>query len=76
MHIFLHALSLLAVAQCVTVMNINLSALQVRRPEQNSTQRRAVNNCKISGHALKQESRTQSVLYQRSSQLQKRKAAH
>jgi len=36
MHITLHALSLLVVVQCVTVMNINLSALQVRRAEQNT----------------------------------------
>jgi len=34
MHIILNALSLLVVVQCVTLMNI--SALQVRRPEQNT----------------------------------------
>jgi len=36
MHIILHVLSLLVVVQCVTIMNILLSALQVTRPEQNT----------------------------------------
>jgi len=38
MRVILHALSLLLVVQCVTVINI-LSEFQVRRPEQHSTQR-------------------------------------
>jgi len=63
----------------VTVIHINQSALQVRIPEQNT----AVNaeteqfiTAKISGNALKQGSRTDSVLRQRSLQLQKHKVAH
>jgi len=59
-------------------MNVNLSALQVRRAEQNT----ALNaktmqfiTAKISGNALKQGSRTHSVLRWGNSQLQKHQAA-
>jgi len=56
-----------------------LSALQVRRLEQNTALNATTKQFiigKISGNALKQGSRTHSVLRQRSSQLQKYKAAH
>jgi len=79
MHIFLHPLSLLVVAQCVTVMNINnyqRSRLGDRGKTALNAKTEQFITAKISGNALKQGSRTQSVLRQRSSQLQKRKAAH
>jgi len=79
MHNILHPLSLFVVVQCVTVMNINLSAIQVRRPEENTPALNAETEqfitAKISGHSLKQGSRTHLVLRQRSSQLQEYKAA-
>jgi len=56
-----------------------LSALQVRRPEQNTALNAKTEKfvtAKISGKALKQESITHSVLRQCSSQLQKYKAAY
>jgi len=77
MHIILHILSLLVV-QCITVIN-KLSALQVRRPEQNTALNANTEQfitAKISGNALKQGSTPHSVLRQRSSQLQKYQAAH
>jgi len=65
MHIILYALSLLVVAQCVTVMNIHYQRSQVRRPEQNTAlnaKTKQFINAKISGHPLKQETTTHSVL--------------
>ena len=65
MHIILYALSLLVVAQCVTVMNIHYQRSQVRRPEQNTAlnaKTKQFINAKISGNPLKQETRTHSVL--------------
>jgi len=53
--------------------------LQVRRPEQNTALNAKTEQfitAKISGNALKQGSRTDSVLRQSSSQLQNCKAAH
>jgi len=53
--------------------------LQVRRPEQNtalSAKTEQFITAKISGNALKQGSRTLSVLRQSSSQLQKYKVVH
>jgi len=66
--IILHALSLLVVVgyKCVTVMNINY---------QRSPKTEQFTTAKVSGNALKHGSRTHSVLRQRSSQLQKYKAA-
>jgi len=55
-----------------------LPALQVRRPEQNTTLNAKTEQfitVKMSGNALKQGSRTHSVLRQDSSQLQKHQAA-
>jgi len=80
MYIILHALSLLVVVQYVTVMNINYqpSKLEDRSETQHSTLRQSISSitAKISGNALKQGSRTHSILSQSSSQLQKYKAAH
>jgi len=50
MYIILHALCLLVVVQCVTVMNI--SALHVRRPKENTAlnaETEQFTNAKISG---------------------------
>jgi len=80
MHIILYPLSLLVVLQCVTVMNLTrITALQVRRPEQNTSFNAKIEQfitAKLSGNALKQGSRTHALLSQRSSQLQKYKDAH
>jgi len=79
MHIILHALVFLVVAQCVTVMNINHQRSKGRRPEQNTAfnaKTELFATVKICGNALKQGSRTYSALRQRSSQLQKYKVAH
>ena len=65
--------------QCVTVIHINLLALQVRRPEQNtalSAKTEQFITAKISGNSLKHGSRTYSVLRQSSSQLQKYNVVH
>ena len=77
MHNFLHALSLHVIVQCITVMNI-ISASSKEPGGKHSTQRygRAVHNCKIILQRVKQRSRTQSVLHQRISRLQKCKAVH
>jgi len=73
MHIMLQALSLLVVVQLVTVMNVNYQRSKLGS-EQNralSAKNRAIIiTAKISGNALKQGSRTHSVVRQRSSQLQ------
>jgi len=61
MHIILHALSLLVVVQYVTVMNLNVSALQVRRPKQNTALNATTEQfitTKISANTLKQGSKT------------------
>jgi len=58
MHIILHALSLIVV-QCATVVNI--SALQIRRPEQNTALNAKTEQfvtAKISGNAWKLGRRT------------------
>jgi len=71
MHIILHALCL--IVQCVT------EALQLKRLEQNialNAKTEQFITAKISSNALKQGSRTHSVLCLRSSQLQKYRAAH
>jgi len=78
LHIVLHALSLLVVVQCVTAMNIIISAFQVSRPVQHIALNAKTEQCitaKISGKALKQWSKTNSTLRQDSSQLQKHQAA-
>ena len=78
MHIIPHALSLLVVVKCVTVMNMQ-SALQVKRPEQNTALNAKTEQfitAKLSRNTLKQGTRIHSVLRQRSLQLQKYKAAH
>ena len=65
--------------QCVIVIHINYSTLHVRRQGQNTALNADTERfitAKISGNALKQGSRTHSVLRQSSSQLQKYKAAH
>jgi len=61
----------LVVVQCATVTNI--SALHVRRLEQNTAFNAKTEQfiiAKISGNALKQGNKTNSVLHQRSLQLQ------
>ena len=75
-HAYYSTRTLLVVHICVTVMNI--SVLQVRRPEQKTALNAKTEQfipAKTSGNAFKQGSRTHSVLCQRSSQLQKYKAA-
>ena len=67
--------------RCCTMCHCNeyqLSVLQVRRRNQNTFNAKTEQfiTAKISGNALKQGSRTQSVLRPRISQLQKRKAEH
>jgi len=56
MHIFLHALSLHVIVQCITVMNIiSGSALQVRRLEESTTLNAKTEQCisaKLSGNEL------------------------
>jgi len=67
---------------CCTIYHCNernLSALQVRKPEQNAALKAITEQfttAKISGHASKHGSRTHSALRQRSSELQKYVAAH
>jgi len=75
MHIILHALALFVVVQCVTVMKINyqISKLGDRSKTQHLTLEQLI-TAKISGNALKQESRTHSRLRQCSLQLQKQQA--
>jgi len=76
---YLHTLASPVIVQCVTVIHINWSALQVRRPEQNTAPNAKTEQfvaAKVSGNALKQRSRTHSVLRQSSSQLQNYKASH
>ena len=81
MHIIIHALfTRCCRLQCVTVMNTNwfVSTLQVRGQKQNTALNAKTEQfitAKISPNALKQGSRTHSMLRQRSSQLQKYRAA-
>jgi len=74
MRIILHALSSLVVVQCVTVKNINYqrSKLGDRSKTAFNANTEQFITAKISSNTLKQGSRTQSVLHQRSSQLRKR----
>jgi len=62
MHILLHALSLLVLVQCITVMNINYMAFQVQNTGLNARTEQFI-TAKISCNALKQERRTHSVCY-------------
>jgi len=60
MHIILHALSLLVVVKCITVMHLRYQRSQARRPEQNTALNSNIEQfitAKISGKALKQWSR-------------------
>jgi len=66
MHVILHALSLLVVVQCVIVVNI--SALQIRRPELNTALNAKTEQfitANISGNVLKHGSGKHSVVRQR-----------
>jgi len=75
-HIIPHAFSLLVAVQCCQCNEL-LSALQVRRLEQNTAliaKTEQFITAKISCKALKQGFRTQSMLRQRSSQLQNKDA--
>ena len=60
MHIILHALSLLVVVKCITVMHLRYQRSQARRPEQNTALNSNIEQfitAKISGKGLKQWSR-------------------
>jgi len=75
MRIILHELSLLIVAQCVTVRSIHYQRCNLGARRKNTTLSAKTEQfitAEISGNALKQESETQSVLRQRSSR-QRRK---
>jgi len=79
----LHAVPLLVVVKCVTVNVMSIALLYQRsklgdriKTQHSNAKTEQFITAKISGTASKQCSRTHSVLCQRSSQMQKYKAAH